>query len=327
MSEYFDKEDITSSDEPNVSDESSQENQSDNTQLMEAENEEDSKPSNDDNNKVNEENLTKKTDNLDESEKIVLTKDQFDAKSAKIRAIAEKKARRQTERELLEKQAALLASSPPSAPSPPSAAPQLLQDPTGQYIFVPELGRWISNDMTVTELMQLANEINVNPPPTNGQNNQAIPSNITSENAQVNPTNQSVPSQKSVFTEAAEQQLIENEVEIPDFVSVLKQVSFITPDMVNAATVDPQGLKNIYQMAKDSPHELYRISQLSPIERQQAMWSLNQKAQNKRAKKVQTQATRQPAPLQTGSGKINKSWADMSYSEKKAARQREIWGS
>ena len=99
----------------------------------------------------------------------------------------------------------------------------------------------------------------------------------------------------------------------------------ISATMVNAASRDPNGMKNLYEMMKESPHELYQISQLEPIDQQNRMWLMKQKFAQKRAKKVQNKATPQPAPLEAN-GKINKPWADMSYLEKKKAREREIWG-
>jgi hypothetical protein len=76
-------------------------------------------------------------------------------------------------------------------------------------------------------------------------------------------------------------------------------------------------------MVKERPHEVYQICTLSPMEQQAKMWELNQQCSAKRAPKVKTDATRQPAPLPE-SGNINKPYAELSYMEKQAVADQKL---
>jgi hypothetical protein len=240
------------------------------------------------------------------------TKDEFDASAAKIKAIYEKKGRKAAERELAERFA--------DQPQPPtvqvqSQAPNVPPPPDNNSFWDPTLNQWLPNDITVTQYVSLANQV------LPAQQEQPAQQPVNQPQVQQNPNPQPA---KPQFSEQAENQGIECEVELKDFTSVMKGAP-ITPTMANAACLDPNGMKNLYEMMKEAPHELYQISQINdPIEQQNRMWLMNQKFAQKRSKKVQTRATEQPAPLEAN-GKINKPWSEMSYLEKKKARENEIW--
>ena len=128
---------------------------------------------------------------------------------------------------------------------------------------------------------------------------------------------------ETVLTEATERQVETLAVRVGEdkIRKILGNVP-VQDAMVNAISVDPNGIENLYNAILERPHEIYQICQLSPMEQQAKMWELNQECAKKRAPKVETSATTQPAPLIEG-GNFNKPYTEMSYEEKKAFRRRE----
>jgi hypothetical protein len=111
----------------------------------------------------------------------------------------------------------------------------------------------------------------------------------------------------------------------PDAETVFKS-SLITSSMANAATQDAHGMENLYLLQKKDPNRVFQISQMPIHQQRYAVWQLNQEMNQNRQKKIKTNATEQPPPLNER-GNINKERSEMSYLERKRAEERRIWGS
>lgn len=252
----------------------------------------------------------------EESEKIVLTKEERDAEAARIREIAERRGRREAQRELeakYQQEFQKLQQQPYSQ----QYSQQYLQQnmppqPSANHIWDQSINQWIDPvNMTVNDYLNLAQQSMSNP---------------QGYQAQMQPTQQmqQVAPKTPTFTKSAEDQGDECMVSISDFETVMKGAP-ITPDMANSACIDSNGMKNLYRMMKDAPHELYKISKLSPQEQQHRMWLMNRKFADEKAKKLQSKATPQAAPLKNN-GEINKPESELSLSELKQKRLAEKWG-
>jgi hypothetical protein len=235
-----------------------------------------------------------------EEEKIVLTQQEYDARAAAIRNMAERRAKRKAEEEFkaAQQQQPIQAQQPQNI-----SAPQSPDD-----VWDDNLKMFIPKNMTVEQYSQLAGMVQTQQPAQQQ----------TVQQAPVNP-----PQTETGLTENAELQLttLASKVGESDIRLALSKAP-ISDTMVNAVAVDKYGIENLYNAIKDRPHEIYQICQLSPMEQQAKMWELNKECAKKRAPKVQTSATPQPAPLKEG-GDLSKSYTDMSYEEIKAARSKD----
>jgi hypothetical protein len=247
-------------------------------------------------------------------ETLTLTKSQMDAEAAKIRQIAERKATAKATREADERYKAEIEKLK-TQQNQQTQQQAYNQQPPAQVdpntVWDDGLGVWVSKDMTIAEYGELAASR------AQQQNyQQQQPQQVVND----------VPAQpQNPYSEDAENQAIEAGVEFKDFEEVMKGAP-VTPQMVNAICLDKNGMQNLYELQKERPHELYKISQLSPERQQKRMWELNQEFANKKAKIVQSKATPQPAPLDV-SGNVSKPRSEMSFMEKKRLAEREIWGS
>jgi len=114
-------------------------------------------------------------------------------------------------------------------------------------------------------------------------------------------------------------------IEMDDAEQILA-TSSINSNMANAAcSVSQNGLKELIDLQKDNPSEIYRISRLSAQRQQFEIWNyLKSKATQK--PKIASDANPQPKPIKEGSGIVNKSRDQMSYAEKKRLARKQIWG-
>jgi hypothetical protein len=247
-----------------------------------------------------------------EPEKIVTTQAEKDAEAMRIREIERRKARREAEQEVatkyeqeLEKIRQQQIPQQQQAYVPPAPSPN--------HIWVPELGQWIDPNMSLQDYAQLANQAQ----PQAGYNQQPINQqpNVATQPPEGKPLPQ--------FSKAALNQADENVVRIKDFKEVMMGAP-ISAEMANAACLDPNGLNNLYQMAKDAPHELYKILQLPAEEQKERMWLMNQKFANEKAEKFKSKATPQAAPL-NNSGEVSKDESSMDVAELKRKKHAQYW--
>lgn len=236
-----------------------------------------------------------------EEEKIVLTQKEYDARAAAIRNMAERRAMRKAEEKFKAQQPQTAQQQPVQNIGTPQSPNDLWDD---------NLKTFIPRDLTIEQYAQLAQSV---------QAQQPAQQPVAQQQGTVNP-----PQSENGLTEDAETQAVTLAAKVGQekIQAALRQAP-ISDVMVNAVAVDPNGMENLYNAILERPHEIYQICQLSPMEQQAKMWEMNQECAKKRAPKVQTSATPQPAPLKEG-GNFVKPYAEMSYEEKKAAKRREL---
>lgn len=96
----------------------------------------------------------------------------------------------------------------------------------------------------------------------------------------------------------------------------------ITPVMAESAAADSKGIDNLYRLQKENPQKVFEISRLSPMKQAEAMWQLNRDMEVRRQKKIKSNATPQPAPLDEGESAIHKPYAELSWHEKQTIRRK-----
>lgn len=244
-------------------------------------------------------------------DKIVMTKAEMDAEAKKIREIEHRKAKREIERELAAKYNEQMRQSQNTQQQTYGVPPQ----PTPNHIWVADLGQWIDPNMSVADFInsqqQVGNQagMQTQQPANSAQFQQQIPQNQEAAQHQ--------------FAESVWRQRDECDVKMPDFKDTMLKAP-LTENMVEAACVDPSGMTNLYQMAKDAPHELYAISKLPVHEQQHRMWLMNEKFKKQKAEKLKTKATEQAAPL-TNTGEVSKPENGLSLEELKRKRHNQYW--
>lgn len=231
---------------------------------------------------------------------IVLKKSELDARATSaIKAIAERKAKNRYDAELARyKEQAQLSQ---------------VQPQQEQGIWDENLGRYIPPDLTIRDYQKLClgEPVNMQPKQPMVQPQAANSTQNVNNNLNANFEDE----------DEAEFQIITLKERIPDFEDTFKGSMIPLESLVNmtrAVSTDPEGVLNLYNAIKEKPHEMLKISRLSPMAQQQKMWELNQEVLNRKTPKVKSNATPQPAPLASSGGKVNKSYDDMTYSEKKA---------
>jgi len=235
-----------------------------------------------------------------EEEKIEITKAELDARELGIKRVAEKRAYKKAVEELQKFQS---------------------QNNVGSNAnyWDSYLNRYIPANMTVAEYARLANEAQSNVQHNSQSQSSTMQQQYTQSQQQPQMQQVTPPQREEGLTEQAEQQVVALMAKEPGVQTALTSVP-VTDTMVNAIAIDPHGIENLWAAVKERPHEIYRICHLSPMEQQAKMWELNQEFAKKRAPKVLTKAKPQPTPL-SDAGNVNKSYADMSYLEKKALLQ------
>lgn len=253
------------------------------------------------------EDVSRETPKADE--KIVFnTKDEFDAETTKIRKIAERKVKRELERAYNEKFAQN------QAQTQQVQQAQVTTPPDSNSVWDEALQTWIPGDMTISGYGEFA-----------AQRAQQMNPQQQVQQPAAQQVQQARQGMQPFYSDDAEDQAIECNERISDFSDVLSK-SPITPEMANAAATDSEGIKNLYELQKTQPHVIYEVSRLSPIQQQKRVWELNREIANSKKAKVQSSATPQPAPLKESGISMKKPLSEMSYKEKKALREREIWG-
>lgn len=96
----------------------------------------------------------------------------------------------------------------------------------------------------------------------------------------------------------------------------------VTPVMAEAVATDTKGIDNLYRLQKENPQRVFEISRMSQMKQAEAMWQLNKDMEVRRQKKIKSNATPQPAPLDEGESAIHKSYAELSWHEKEAVRRK-----
>lgn len=249
-----------------------------------------------------------------ESEKIVTTKEEKDAEAMRIREIERRKAKRVAEQEVGAKyEAELEKIKQQQVPQQPIQQQYVPPAPSPDHIWEPSLNQWIDPNMTVNDLIQLASQTQ----PQAGYGQQPV------NQQSAAPVQQAAQKTLPDFSEDTQNQADECVVRIKDFQEVMTGAP-ISREMANAAALDPQGMKNLYQMAKDAPHELYKILQLPADKQKERMWLMNQKFTAERVEKLKTKATPQATPL-NNTGEVSKAESSMGVSELKRKRFAKYW--
>jgi hypothetical protein len=248
-----------------------------------------------------------------EEEKLILTQKEFDNRAAKIKAIAERKARREVEGKLRAEYEQQQAANAQVQQPAQQQTYQSNQPPSPDHIWDPVIG-WRHKNMTTDEYSATIAQALTSQDQTYQQQSNVQPSVQQAPSPAVSAEDQ------AILSRAADQ-IDECCVELDDFEVIAR--SCFTDAMVKAAAMAPNGVKNLYEEAKKDPMVFYKLSKLSPDEQKFKVWEM-QKERTKAPTKVQTGATPQPEPLQTNGS--TKGYADMSFADKKAARMKEMWG-
>lgn len=253
-----------------------------------------------------------------EESKIVLTQEELDNKAAKIKAIAERRAKREYEaklqQELGERQ------QQPNQQQQSAYAPE--PQPSPDHVWDNVLG-WIHKDTSreqySTLVMQALNNVAQQPSSPQGVSNGQP---VGTEMGTLPSSASSTYSRYGGLSPKTMDQIDECSVEFNDFLAVTGNV--IKVDMANAAAMAPDGIKMLYELAKENPLEIYKISQLSPDEQKFRVWELQKERALKAQKIVNTRATPQPAPLESD-GNVNNDLANKSFAQRKTLRLKESW--
>jgi hypothetical protein len=249
-----------------------------------------------------EEEAEQKAESNTDDEKVVLTKKEYEKEIVKHKEIAKRRARRELERDLADKVEQNKAQ---------QSAQQPVQQPQQSDLMWDEnLNAYISKEISVREYEQWV---------TTGVKPQSV---IQRENSKQAANNQQSQAQmpknaeKQVLSDDAEDQAIACQADFDDFADVIKNAA-VTPEMVNAAANDKNGIKNLYEIQKSNPQKLFEISKLPKGKQAFAVWNLNNEVRRNSSKIVST-ASKQPKAL--GSSKIIKNdWDSMSDSDLRAA--------
>ena len=235
-----------------------------------------------------------------EDDVVSLTRDELNARELGIKRIAERKARKQFEAELAQQYA---------------TQPQKAETETANEFWDANLNSWIPKNITIADYQALVNQS------TQPQGGVQAP--IQQQYQQpLQQVSHITPDSKADLSDQALLQIGVLTAKDPNVSQALQGLP-ITIDMVNAVAVDPAGINNLYEAIKSRPHEIFKISQLSPVEQQAKMWELNQQCRTNKAPKIKTNATPQPEPLNE-SGNVNKKVADMTYAERKAIAEQAL---
>lgn len=254
----------------------------------------------------------------EEPEKIVLTKAELDAEQKKIREIAERKAKRDAEREFKARQEQSMQMQAQNPPQQQAYGQPGVQ-PSPSHIWVPELGQWVDSNQSIADFMNQAAQPQITQQPHH------IAPNIYQQNQMPQQQAAQPAQQQPEFSENVYSQRDDCSVRISDFNDVMRQAP-LTPQMVEAACTDKDGMKNLYQMTKDAPHELFQIAKLPAHEQQHRMWLMNEKFKSQKAEKLKTKATKQAAPL-NNTGEVSKPENGLSLEELKKKRFNQYWDS
>lgn len=245
-------------------------------------------------------------------ETVTMTKQELDDRAAKIRAIAERRAQREAGTKLAEERAKLEAQVPQQQQSYQQAQP-----PSPDHVWDDVLG-YIHRDTTreqysalVGQALMAQNQQQAQPQKPAQQVNQSAPQNHTPQE------------RYGGLSSEALNQIDECSVEYSDFLATAGQI--ITDRMANAAAMAPDGMKMLYELQKENPLELFNMTKLSPEKQQFMVYDKLKERAAKAQKNVVTKVTPKPEPLE-GGGTVNKSYADMSFAEKKALSMKKQWG-
>lgn len=241
-----------------------------------------------------------------EQEIVQKTKKELDADFAKAKRIAERRGKMAAEREIQDRLQQELA----------RVQEQQRQQPQPQNVntyWDEGLQRNIPGNMTMDEYAR-----SVGGQPSNQPAQPQAPIAQPVQQAQ-QPMQTQQPQQAERFSQTADDQAIECDEDFPDFQKVLRE-GMPSVTMVNSASQDPNGIKNLYLKLKEDPTFALQLSRLSPQDQQHRMWQLNQEMANKSSKKVVSKATPQPASIKGGT-KIHVNESDMSISELRRLRR------
>jgi len=218
-----------------------------------------------------------------EPEKVTKTQEELDGEYARIRKIAERKAKAKADYEInvrLEQKVQEIKAQ--------QEAHQQASAQQEKTFWDENLQRHIPSNMTLEQYQNLV----LNP-------NQPIIGQNTQQQTKQFVQNQVQQSQER-YSDAAQLQAIECDVDFEsDFKHVLK-AGQPSVTMLNAVAQDDNGVKNLYHKLKEDPAFCFKLSQLSPQEQQHRMWELNQEMSKKTPKKVVSSATPQPASIKAG---------------------------
>ena len=241
-----------------------------------------------------------------EEEKITLTQKELDARSAKIRAITERRAKREAEADYKVELEKMQQQQPAAQNGQPNSYAQV---PPG-YVWDDVLGSIPENTTRQQYSLMIAQALASQP---------AQP-----QTAKPAPSAPSAPAEEDVTKDAKDQ--FENcLIEMDDAESLLGSSAFNSKMFNAAADVSQNGIRDLLDLQRENPAEIYRISRLSPDKQRFEVWNYL-KAKALKKPKINTGATPQPESLKEN-GVATKQYSEMTYAEKKALRQREIWGS
>lgn len=202
---------------------------------------------------------------------------------------------------------------------------QNMQQPSPEHVWDNNLG-WIHKDMTLPEYSQAVNQALI--ALENDPNRATVPS----SNVVQQQTAPSVPQAQKEDVKASNKALEQIDECMEDLGDQFKddliagiKGGIITPHMINAAALAPDGVKEFYNWFKKEFTTVSKISQLSPMEQQARIWDFNAERTAKKQPKVESKVTPQPESLKSN-GDVNKSSAESSYLKRKREAERQIWG-
>jgi hypothetical protein len=202
---------------------------------------------------------------------------------------------------------------------------QNIQQPSPDHVWDNNLG-WIHKDMSLPEYSQAVNQALM------GLENDPNRSTVPSSNVVQPQTATSVPPAQKEDVKASNKALEQIDECMEDLGDQFKddliagiKGGIITPHMINAAALAPDGVKEFYNWFKKEFTTVSKISQLSPMEQQARIWDFNAERTVKKQPKVESKITPQPESLKSN-GDVNNSSAESSYLKKKREAEHQIWG-
>lgn len=252
-----------------------------------------------------------------EIEKIAKTKEDWDKEAKKIKEIGRRQAKRDAEAEYNQKLNEVMQKQQQQQ----QAVPVQTQSPGADYVYDPVFD-WVHKDTTTEQKYNALIQALTDPNAVQSQINVAAPNN------QVQPAQTAAPEEQQntgyqVDKETGKKildQIDECKVEYEDFENTMNSVGLDAtslPIFETVAAISDDGVKFLYDLAKEDPQKLFKISRLSPNAQRFEIRDLLIESK-KTAKKI-SNATPQPDPLDTN-GSI-KTDSDMSFTDR---RKREL---
>lgn len=244
-----------------------------------------------------------------ENKKIEFTQEELDKQIARAKAIAERKARRQIDEKYRQELDKIIANTSHSNQQQMPPQQYSYNVPPNDNMAWDDVLGWIDKSLTREQYSAAVKQAIES---YGGQNagNQNYQTAQPMQYAQ--PVNNQYQAQQPansalLLSEKTRDQIDECHIDIPEFKEEMLDGAnnkIISVPMLNAAAQSPTGIKDMYELLKNDPKKLIKISRLSPQDQMAAILQHNIELSEKRAPKVKTQVSKKSEPLKN-SGSID----------------------